>query len=156
MLYYIQDDQHFLGLIARQLILRCIIYRMINISSALLLASLYYVVLYTGWSTFPRPYCSPASAYTMLYYIQDDQHFLGLIARQLILRCIIHRMINISSHLSLVPHRKTWWESITHSPVGCYIMNKDSISMTPLFTKTFLNKRYKCNEGYNEAETKEE
>jgi len=35
-------------------------------------------------------------------------------------------------------------------------MNKDSISMTPLFTKTFLNKRYKCNEGYNEAETKEE
>jgi hypothetical protein len=137
-LYYIQDDQHFLGLIARQLILCCIINRMINISSASLPISWYYAVLYTGRSTFPRPHCS--STDTMLYYIQDDQHFLGLIARQLILCCIICRMINISLVSSLVPHRKRGWESIAHSQIACYIMNRESISMTPLLTPTFLNK----------------
>jgi hypothetical protein len=79
MFYYIQDNQHFLGLIARQLIICCIICRMINISSVSSLVSWYYVVLYTRWSTFPRPHCS--SADTMLYYIHGDKHFLGLIAR---------------------------------------------------------------------------
>ena len=120
-LYYMQDDQYFLGHVARQLILCCIICRTINISSASLLcrtinissASLlvcwYYVVLYAGWSTFPRHHCS--SADTMLYYIQDDQHFLGFIACQLILCCIICRTINISSASLLV----CWYYVVLHA-----------------------------------------
>ena len=130
----------------RQLSLRYITYRMINISSAPLLVSWYYPVLYTGWSTFLRPHCS--SGEYMLYYIQNDQYFLDLISRQLILGCIICRMISISSALPLVPHRKTGWESIAHSQVGCYIMNREIISMMPLLTPTFKKTRHdQCNAG---------
>jgi len=120
MLYYIQDDQHFLGLIARQLILCCIIYRMINISSASLLVSWYYVVLYTGWSTFPRPHCS--SVDIMLYYIQDDQHFLGLIACQFIWCCIIYRMINISSASLLV----SWYYVVLYTGWSTFLRSHRS------------------------------
>jgi hypothetical protein len=119
MFYYIQSDQHFLSLIARQLIICCIAYRMINIFSAPFLVSWYYVVLYTEWSTFPRPHCSSVD---MLYYIQSDQHFLGLIARQLILCCIIYRVINTSSASLLV----SWYYVVLYT--GYSILSRSHCS----------------------------
>jgi len=82
-LYYIENDQHIHNLIPRQLILCCIIYRMINISSTLIRASWYNYILYSEWLIFPRSYCS--SADNMLHYLQNDWKFLGIISRQLIL-----------------------------------------------------------------------
>jgi len=72
-LYYIEKDQHFLVLVARQLVK---------------------LALYWEWSSFLQPHCSSAS--TMLNYIQNEQYFLGHIARRLVLYCVIYRMINIS------------------------------------------------------------
>jgi len=87
-LYYMQSDQQFPFLIARHLLIYCVRYIMINISSASFLVGWYYVVLYTEWSTFPRLHSSLAD--NMLYYIENNWHFLGLIACQLI-QVVLHR-----------------------------------------------------------------
>jgi hypothetical protein len=154
MLYYMPDDQHFLGLTTRQLSLRYITHRMTNISSTSLLVSLYYVVLYAGWSTFPRHHYSSAK-YT-LYYIQDDQQFLGLIARQLILCCIIRRMINISSASLLVRWicviLHTEWSTFPRphcsSAVTMFYYIQDDQHFLGLIARTSQESRMKVNRSF--------
>jgi len=98
--YYAQKDKYFLGLIDRRLIFCCIMYRMINIYLDLLLVGWYNFVLYREWSTFPLIYYS--SADIILNYIENDQHFFGLVAFQLVKFCIIMWIIYITSASLLV------------------------------------------------------